>query len=169
MLESRPPDRKLDTGTSATRCAATDSSITAPRSRGPLRGFPCHVRDPPVVLQVSTAIRAEARPRAAGQLPYACHGAPILRHPEIEHRRDHGARLDPQFGAYRRDQRLQLRGEDHSLASREVVERLDAERVTRQEEITARLVGQREREHATEPAQGLGPPAPPGLEHDLGI
>ena len=34
MLESRPPDRKLDTGTSATRWAATDSSITAPRSAG---------------------------------------------------------------------------------------------------------------------------------------
>ena len=32
MLESRPPDRKLDTGTSETRCAATDSSITGPRS-----------------------------------------------------------------------------------------------------------------------------------------
>ena len=34
MLESRPPDRKLDTGTSDTRWAATDSSITAPRSAG---------------------------------------------------------------------------------------------------------------------------------------
>ena len=34
MLESRPPDRKLETGTSAIRCAATDSSITARRSAG---------------------------------------------------------------------------------------------------------------------------------------
>ena len=32
MLESSPPDRKLDTGTSATRCALTDSSITDFRS-----------------------------------------------------------------------------------------------------------------------------------------
>ena len=34
MLESRPPDRKLDTGTSDTRWAATDSSMTGPRSAG---------------------------------------------------------------------------------------------------------------------------------------
>ncbi len=32
MLESSPPDRKLDTGTSATRCALTDSSMTVFRS-----------------------------------------------------------------------------------------------------------------------------------------
>ena len=34
MLESRPPLRKLDTGTSETRWAATDSSITARKSAG---------------------------------------------------------------------------------------------------------------------------------------
>src|ERR1700734_1338798 len=32
MLESSPPDRKLDTGTSATRCALTDSWMTDFRS-----------------------------------------------------------------------------------------------------------------------------------------
>ena len=32
MLESRPPDRKLDTGTSATMWAVTDSSMTWRRS-----------------------------------------------------------------------------------------------------------------------------------------
>ena len=34
MLESRPPDRKLDTGTSDTRWEAIDSSITGRRSAG---------------------------------------------------------------------------------------------------------------------------------------
>ena len=32
MLESRPPDRKVETGTSATRWAATDDSMTSARS-----------------------------------------------------------------------------------------------------------------------------------------
>ena len=47
MLESRPPLRKLETGTSDTRWAATDSSITAPQVGGrPGRGFGRHVGDP---------------------------------------------------------------------------------------------------------------------------
>ena len=34
MLESSPPDRKLEIGTSATRCAVIDSSMTSPRLAG---------------------------------------------------------------------------------------------------------------------------------------
>ena len=170
MLESRPPDRKLDTGTSDTRCAVTDSLITCAQVGGRAgRGLVRHVRDAPVVLHREAAVRADARPRAGRKLPHPLDGALLIGHPVIEHRRHHGARLDPQLGSHRGHERLQLRGEDQALAARQVVKRLDAERVTGQDEIACRLVGQREREHAAEPAQGLGSPGPPGLEHDLGV
>ena len=62
MLESRPPDRKLETGTSATRWAVTDSSITARRSAGsPGGGLGRDVGDLPVRLHVGGTVRAEAR------------------------------------------------------------------------------------------------------------
>src|SRR5262249_6325327 len=112
MLESRPPDRKLDTGTSDTRWAATDSSIAEPRSAGgpaaPLRG---DVWALPVVLHREGTVWAEQCPRTAGKLLHAVDGAPLLRQPVIEHRRHQSTGLDPQLRAHRSHERLQLRGE----------------------------------------------------------
>ena len=103
------------------------------------------------------------------QLAHAVNGAALLGQPVIEHRRDQGAGLDPELRADRGHERLQLGGEDHPLTAGQVVQRLDAERVAGQDEIAGRLVEQREREHAAEPAQRVRSPAAPGLEHDLGV
>ena len=170
MLESRPPDRKLDTGTSATRCAVTDSLITVLRSAaGPAAASSATSAMRQYCSTREAAVGADARPRAGRELPHPLDGALLIGHPVIEHRRHHGARLDPQLRSHRGDEGLQLRGEDQARASRQVVERLDAERVTGQDEIARRLVGQREREHAAEPAQRRRTPGAPGLEHDLGV
>jgi hypothetical protein len=56
-----------------------------------------------------------------------------------------------------------------ALVSGQVEQRLDAERVAGQEQLTGLRVGQREREHAAEAGEGLRAPAAPGLDHDLGV
>ena len=132
-------------------------------------GFPGHVRDLPVVLQVHTPIRAEAGPGTGGELAHALDRAELLGHPVIEHRGHQGARLDPQLGPDRRHQRLQLRGEQHAPAPPQVEQRLDAERVAREKQLAGLLVGQGEREHTAEPGQRRRSPVAPRLEHDLGV
>ena len=44
-----------------------------------------------------------------------------------------------------------------------------AEWVARKDQIAAALIEQGECEHAAEPWQGVRPPLPPGLQHDLGV
>ena len=127
------------------------------------------VGDPPVVLDRAVPVRAEPGPGAAGQLLHPLDGAALLGQPVVEHRGDKGARLDPQLGADRRHQGLQLGGEHHPLAPRQEVERLDAERIPGQHEFTGALVEQREREHAAEPAQRFRAPGAPGLQDHLGV
>ena len=136
---------------------------------GPGRCLLRHLRDTPVMVYGNIAIRTEARPRAARELLHAINGTSLLGHPVIEHGREEGSRLDPQFAAEGGHQRLQFRGEGHALASPKVVQRLDPQRITRQDQLSGRGIRQREREHAAEPAQGVGSPGPPGLEHDLGV
>jgi hypothetical protein len=75
----------------------------------------------------------------------------------------------PQLRADRRDQRLELGGEQRAVASRQVEQRLDAKRVAGQEQLAGRGVGQREREHAAEALERLRAPQAPGLDHDLGV
>ena len=126
--------------------------------RRPGRGLGRHVRDTPVAPKRGASIRAEARPRASGKLLHAVDGTQLLGHPVVEHRRHQSTRSDPQLRTYRRHQRLELRCEHHAIAARKVVQRLDAERVTRQDEFTGALIKQCEREHAAEAAQGLRSP-----------
>ncbi len=170
MLESSPPDRKLDTGTSATRCALTDSSITDFRSAAGWRAA-CggHVLDPPVLPDLGRAPRLDAGPGAGRELVHALDRAALLGHPVVQHGRDEGPGLDAQLAADRGDDRLQLGGEDDAVAAPQVEERLDAERVARQDELAGHGVGQREREHAAEPVERRRAPVPPGLEHHLGV
>ena len=132
-------------------------------------GFGRHLRDAPVPLHGQRSVRAEQGPGTAGQLAYAVDGTSLLGQPPVQHRRDQGARIDPQLGADGGRQRLQLGGEDSAVTPGQVVQRLDAERVTSQDEIAGALVEQRKREHAPEALQGAGSPAPPGLEHHLGV
>ena len=170
MLESSPPDRKLDTGTSATRCALTDSSMTDFRSAaGFRRSGGRHVLHLPVLPDLKRAARPDPRPGAGRELAHALDGAALLGDPVIEHGRDQRARLDPQFGAEGRDDRLELGGEDDAVAALGVEERLDAERVAGEHQLAGRRVGDREREHAAEPVERGGPPVPPALKHHLGV
>ena len=124
----------------------------------PGRGLGRHVRDTPVTPERGASVRAEARPRPGGKLLHPVDGAQLLGHPVVEHRRHQGTESDPQLRTYRRHQRLELRCEHHAIATRKVVQRLDAERVTRQDELTGALIQQCEREHAAEAAQGLRSP-----------
>ena len=55
------------------------------------------------------------------------------------------------------DERLELRGEGDSPGGRDVVQRLDAEAVARQEERAGAGVPDRAGEHATQPFHDLGP------------
>ena len=55
------------------------------------------------------------------------------------------------------------------LAPAKVQQRLDAERVAGERELSGCRVRDREREHAAKPRQRLRSPVPPRLEHDLGI
>ena len=170
MLESSPPDRKLDTGTSATRCALTDSSITDFRSAGGLaRAGRSHVPDLPVLPDLELAAGPDPGPGACRELVHALDGAALLGDPVIEHGGDERARLDPQFRAERRDDRLELGGEDDAVAALGVEEGLDAERVAGEHQLAGRRVGDREREHAAELVEGGRPPVPPALEHYLGV
>ena len=127
------------------------------------------VGDLPVRLHVGRAVRPEAGPGPGGQLAHLVDGTALLGQPVIEHRGDQRARLDPQLGADGRDQRLELGGEHHAVAARQVVQRLDAERVPGQDQVAGALVDDGEREHAAEPAQRIRSPAPPRLEHHLGV
>ena len=133
------------------------------------RGFGSHVRHPPVLLHGAAAVRGEPGPRPGGELVHPVDRAPLLGQPVVEHRGHQGPRLDPQLGADRGRERLELGGEHHSLAALPVVQRLDAERVPGQDQLAGPLVEQREREHAAEPGQRVRAPGPPGLQHDLGV
>ena len=119
MLESRPPLRNDATGTSATRWAATDSSMTAAQvGAGPRAASRGHRR-----RRLQYSPRAERRPavlrpRAGRQLAHAVGsrrtpaGTPV-----VEHRGDHRRRVDRSSGPTARDDRLQLGGEDHAPAA----------------------------------------------------
>jgi hypothetical protein len=124
---------------------------------------------PPVRLVPATAVRPELGPRARRQLLHAVDRAALLGQPVVEHRRDQRAGLGAELGSDRGDQRLQFGREDHAALAAEEVQRLDAERVAGQVHAAAVLVQHREREHAAEPLQRVRAPAPPGLEHHLGV
>ena len=128
-----------------------------------------YVGDLPVMLDVKVAVRTQPGPGAGRELADALDRAELLGHPVVEHRRDQGARLDPQFGSDRGGQCLQFGGEQRAVASGQVEQGLDAERVAGQEQLAGLRVGQREREHAAELPQRVGSPAAPGLDHDLGV
>ena len=66
---------------------------------GALGRLPGHVLHAPVGLLLMRAVGAEARPAARRELADALDGAPLLRHPVIEHGRDHRAGLDLQLRA----------------------------------------------------------------------
>ena len=76
MLESSPPLRKLDTGTSATRWAATDSSITLRRSAGgPAAASAATSSTRQYRSTCERPVRAELGPRSGRKLLHAFDGA----------------------------------------------------------------------------------------------
>ncbi len=128
-----------------------------------------HIGDPPVLLDRHGAVGTAPGPRAAWKLANAVDRAPLLGQPVVEHRCHQRAWFDPQLRTGRGHQCLQLRGEDQAVATRQVVQRLDAERVPGQDEFTGPRIGQGEGEHAAELAERVRSPAPPRLKHDLGV
>ena len=160
MLESRPPDRKLDTGTSATRCAATDSSITGPGRRGgPAAASAATSATLPVVLARAACRPGWSAPRnrraACGRPRWrSAARAPSNRASTRPWRPARSAARSPR----RRPAPSARRRTPRRSPRRQVEQRLDAERVAGQEQLAGVLVGQREREHAAEPR--AAPPAP---------
>jgi hypothetical protein len=67
------------------------------------------------------------------------------------------------------EHRLDLRPEQEDRSEVGVVERLDAEAVTGEEQLGARAVPDREREHSVEALDARGPPLGVRVEHDLGV
>ena len=112
------PDRFLDHG---------------PQVRGGLAcGRRGSVLNPPVLPDLGLGARADPRPGAGRELVHALDRAALLGDPVIEHGRDQRTRLDPQLGAERRQDRLELGGEHDAVAALGVEERLDAKRVAGQ-------------------------------------
>ena len=170
MLESRPPDRKLDTGTSATRCAADalldhGLQVSGRAWRGLPRPRPARASS----VLLMRAVGAEARPAACRELADALDGAPLLRHPVIEHGRHHRARLDLQFRADAASSALSSEANTMPCRLRRYSSGLMPSGSRASDELSGRRVRDREREHAAEPRQRLRSPVPPGLEHDLGV
>ena len=67
------------------------------------------------------------------------------------------------------EERLDLRAEDERAADLRVVQRLDAVAVARQRKSCARLVPEREGEHAVEAQDRLCPQSAKAYEHHLGV
>ena len=74
----------------------------------------------------------------------------VLRDPVVQGRRHHAGRIDPQLRTDRGHDRLELRGEEHAVASLHHVEGLDAEWVADQGEFTGLDVVHGEGEHPAE-------------------
>ena len=123
----------------------------------------------PVLPDLKLAARPDPGPGSGRQLAHALDGAALLGDPVIEHRGDERARLDPQFRAEGRDDRLELGGEDDAVTALDVEEGLDAQRVAGEHQFAGRRVGDGEREHAAELVEGGRPPVPPAFKHDLGV
>src|SRR5215469_16933741 len=64
---------------------------------------------------------------------------------------------------------FELGGKDDAAMAAQIVQRLDAERIARQNQLTRAFVEQGKREHTAEPAQRRRAPAAPGLHDDLGV
>ena len=153
-----PPESSTPTGTSATRCARTESRRRSRSSRrqrlprlvaqlrgrrGPVGGVALEPR-PPVLEHEHVARRqladlAEDRARAVDGVE----GEERLERVEVELAREAG----------QPPQRLELGGEGELARDVAVVQRLDPEAVAREHEPPARAVPHRDGEH---PAQALG-------------
>ena len=82
----------------------------------------------------------------------------------------HRQRIDVALQAAVQHQRLQLGAEDQpTVVKHGVMHGLDAQAVASHEELLARAVPQRKREHAAQPCHAVRAPGPPGVDDDLGV
>jgi hypothetical protein len=108
-------------------------------------------------------------PGARRELAHPGDRAAVGGQPAEEGGGDHPGGVDAQLASDHVEQRLQLGGEQHPVAARQDVERLDPERVARQGQGAGALVVHRQREHPAERRQRRRPPHPPGLQHHLRV
>ena len=172
MLESSPPLRKLETGTSATRWAATDSSMTSRRAGPADRPQASAATSSTFQYRVhrGAAVGRNSAHDARRQLLDALDRAPCRRAPSSRGWRRPGLPGRPCSALTEcADDALQLGREDDAVLAGQVVQGLDAQRVSGENRDCRALVEDGEREHPPEPGQGRGTPVPPRLEDHLGV
>ncbi len=173
-VESTPPERNTPTGTSATRRFATAASSSATNSRAassqPATGRRIVRRrgQLPVAAQPQAALVEHGHVRG-GKLAHAAQdagrGGNVLAG-EVLHQR---LGIELARRASVRDQRLELGAEDHPRAPGEVVERLLAQAIAREDELAHAGVPERQREHPLHALGELLAPLEVRAQHHLGV
>src|SRR5271166_901838 len=141
----------------------------AERDRGPHRGALGFLFDLPVSGHCARPVGPELSPGPGFELLNPPDCAALRRYPVVQDRGHQGAHIGLEGVAKRTDDALQLRAKDHAVLANEIVEGLYPEWITRQEELSATFLEDREREHSTEPRERLWTPSPPSLQHDFGV